>query len=36
MEIDGDVEFGEETVSYDLICRVFHSTLNTGTLVASE
>jgi len=36
IEIDGDVEFGEETVSYDLICRVLHSTLNTGALIASE
>jgi hypothetical protein len=33
MEIDGEVEFGEEAVSYDLVCRVLHSPLNTGSII---
>lgn len=36
MEIDGEVDFSDETVSYDLTCRVLHSVLNTGTLIANE
>lgn len=36
VEVDGDIEFGEEVVGYDLICRVLHSPLNTGHLAASE